>query len=894
MSGDITWCGRRLRRALLLVAGVVVLVAVSAAAAAGRTAASAVSLSLGDRIECQAAIEQVYWRHRSATARAGSATPPFSRAVPATLIRRKAEDAVRKSAALERYWGVTVTAAMLQAELRRMAAASKSPTVLRELLNALGNDPQRAAECLARPALADRLIRSNYASDDRFHEAVEAQARAELAAATPAAMQAMSGRYTQWEWRRGDRADAARGTLWLDDKTFDQRVKTLGATLGGRSGELAVGRLTGLREDDAHFYAAAVLEQDGEHVRVATVGWPKTPFDSWWADVRSGLPTELSTPAAQFELPPLAPDPSCRDDSWKPTAQLLDARYHHTAVWTGSEMIVFGGMSIVGTIYDDGSRYDPATDTWTLVSRVGAPSYRQAHVAVWTGKEMVIWGGRSDATGGRYDPVTDTWKPTGTIGAPSPRWDATVVWTGKEMLVWGGQGGGTLNTGGRYDPKADRWTAMATAPLAGRAYQAVVWTGKEMVVWGGYDGFIGRMYGDGARYNPATNTWKPVRDAGAPNARFYHTGVWTGKEMIVWGGINYPDYDLSGGRYNPATDTWKRTSLANAPSLRWMHAAVWTGKEMIVQGGTPVNATGGRYDPVADKWTPTSPVNAAVNGQGITAVWTGTEMIVWGGLDDDGVFHYDGARYDPRTDAWVRTGTMNVPRARGLHSAVWTGSEMMVWGGFAGDFTNSGGLYDPATDSWRPTTTVGAPAGRENAEAAWTGSEAIFWGGDPDGHGLGSGGRYDPASDSWELMSMVNAPTNRYGHTAVWTGKEYIVFGGVWGDNVAKRYDPESDVWRNATTTNAPGARDHHGAVWTGKEMVIWGGFINDGATPTGGRYDPALDRWRPTNVPQSPPTRMWPISAWTGTEAIFWGGHIYNGDYVNDGGRYNPVSDAW
>ena len=29
----------------------------------------------------------------------------------------------------------------------------------------------------------------------------------------------------------------------------------------------------------------------------------------------------------------------------------------------------------------------------------------------------------------------------------------------------------------------------------------------------------------------------------APNARYFHTAVWTGSEMIVWGGDNYPVYD---------------------------------------------------------------------------------------------------------------------------------------------------------------------------------------------------------------------------------------------------------------------------------------------------------------------------------------------------------------
>ena len=48
----------------------------------------------------------------------------------------------------------------------------------------------------------------------------------------------------------------------------------------------------------------------------------------------------------------------------------------------------------------------------------------------------------------------------------------------------------------------------------------------------------------------------------------YHTAVWTGTEMIVWGGINGSSYLNTGGRYNPGTDSWTATSTTNAPDAR--------------------------------------------------------------------------------------------------------------------------------------------------------------------------------------------------------------------------------------------------------------------------------------------------------------------------------------
>ena len=855
-------------------------------------AQSSSTFTLGERIACRTAVEKVYWQHRATTqSNAAASMVSFEESVPSAVIQRNAEDAVLKSAALERFWGVSITGSQLQAELDRMASNSKAPEVLAELFAAVGSDPQKAAECIARPLLVDRLMQTYYSSDERFHGALKARALSELSIGT---LSNSSGQYREIEWRRGRGTSTDPGVIQLSSADFDARAGELKHSLARPSGKSSFGGVR-LREDSDRFYAVSVLALEDSRLHIASVEWQKTPFETWWAGVREQLPMQTADSAFKYTLPLVAPNANCRDDSWKNTLQLLDPRYWHTAVWTGTEMIVWGGMSDVGTIYGDGSRYNPATDTWTPVSAKGAPSRRNAHSAVWTGREMVVFGGTGDRTGGRYNPVTDTWKPTSTTGAPTGQQYSSVVWTGKEMIVWGGILFSPVNTGGRYNPQTDTWAAMAPAPLAPRAYTPAVWSGTEMVVWAGYDVTIGQLYNDGARYNPTTNSWKKISTTSAPNARYWHTAVWTGSEMIVWGGVNYPTYDLSGGRYNPASDTWTPTSLSNPPSLRWLHAAAWTGKEMLIQGGSPGNATGGRYNPVTDSWTATNPTNAAVNGQGSTAVWTGREMIIWGGLDDDFVFHSDGARYNPNRDSWLRTSTMNVPAARGLHSALWTGSEMIVWGGFAGGFPNTGGRYDPATDSWKSTSTVGAPAGRENVAAVWTGTEAMYWGGDPDAYPRGTGGRYNPVTDSWKLITTTNAPIQRYAHTGVWTGTEFIIFGGVVWDDQGWRYNPAADSWKATSLTNSPGSRDHHVAEWTGNEMLVWGGLIYSLTSPVGSRYNPATDKWTPVATNEAPKTRIWAVDGWTGSEMIVWGGQdVSSGVALNDGGRYNPATNSW
>jgi hypothetical protein len=57
-----------------------------------------------------------------------------------------------------------------------------------------------------------------------------------------------------------------------------------------------------------------------------------------------------------------------------------------------------------------------------------------------------------------------------------------------------------------------------------------------MIVWGGQEN--GVPLNDGGRYNPNTNSWTATSLINVPDARFFHTAVWTGSEMIVWGGNN--------------------------------------------------------------------------------------------------------------------------------------------------------------------------------------------------------------------------------------------------------------------------------------------------------------------------------------------------------------------
>lgn len=367
---------------------------------------------------------------------------------------------------------------------------------------------------------------------------------------------------------------------------------------------------------------------------------------------RTALGRQLFLVCSFFFLP--ADFSPARADSWQQRSAVPGGRAAHSAVWTGRELIVWGG-GIDGSFLNTGARYVPSTDTWRPTTPYGAPSPRWFHAAVWTGHEMILWGGRANffphdhsSDGARYNPTTDTWTPMSTEGALTPRSQFAAVWTGAELIVWGGQteGGVELNDGARYDPETDIWSPISdTSGLEPRMEPTAIWTGEEMIVYGGMKFTGGQLsFGNGARYSPVSNTWRPLPSEGAPGSRTGHTAAWTGERMIIWGGREMPAYEVfnDGSIYNPGSDTWTPIPFSyDAPQARMYHAAVWTGSEMIIWGGhTDASGillnTGARYNPATGVWTSTTQDNAPgkrMFWRPDLGIWTGSGMLVCAGSD---------------------------------------------------------------------------------------------------------------------------------------------------------------------------------------------------------------------------------------------------------------------
>jgi hypothetical protein len=341
-------------------------------------------------------------------------------------------------------------------------------------------------------------------------------------------------------------------------------------------------------------------------------------------------------------------------------------------------------------------------ELWSTTTISNAPTARMSHTSVWTDDKMIVWGGQQYGgndvnTGGIYDMLSGSWVSTSISNAPEARELHKAVWTGSKMIIWGGVNFSTFNfpnIGGVFDPTLNTWnpTTSVNAP-SGRIYHTIVWTGDKMIVWGGSSPPYGET-DSGSIYNPVNNTWTNMSTVNAPTARDYHIAIWTGSKMIIWGGEIYGNVKVNtGGIYDPTQNSWTETSVVNAPAARIEHTAIWTGNKMIVWGGTATG--GGIYDPFTDTWTPVSDSNAPVNRYDHTAVWTSARMIIWGGLSIPNSYPLNsGGIYDPLTNLWSATTLANAPYPRVLHTAIWTGNKMIVWGGESENGPmNTGGIY---------------------------------------------------------------------------------------------------------------------------------------------------------------------------------------------------------
>lgn len=231
---------------------------------------------------------------------------------------------------------------------------------------------------------------------------------------------------------------------------------------------------------------------------------------------------------------------------------------------------------------------------------------------------------------------------------------------------------------------------LPAPPLDGRGDAAVVWTGAELVVWGGdveafNMGFPGgdRSYSDGAAFAPATGTWRRLSSSPLPDNGETPVGVMTGAGVVVVRGH-------STALWNAADDTWRE--LGNAPG-----PVTDLASNSVAAVSYSANAV---LDVETGEWRelPAPPIRL----ERPTTAWAERELIVVGGSPS--AFGPAGAiAYDPEDNEWRQLAPPpSALRAEAL-SADWDGGRVVVV-----NYDMTAVTYDPATDSWAELSSVPA------------------------------------------------------------------------------------------------------------------------------------------------------------------------------------------
>jgi hypothetical protein len=265
-------------------------------------------------------------------------------------------------------------------------------------------------------------------------------------------------------------------------------------------------------------------------------------------------------------------------ESWRRLAAApLSPRVGHSAVWTGSELLVWGGGPPGGRPKADGAAYDPARDRWRRLPPAPLAG-RSGHAAVWTGTELLVWGGSRPARAGRsevaladgaaYRPATQAWHAI----TKAPLSGDTAVWTGTELLAFGRVAAGPEPRlgGAAYDPRTGSWRRLATSPLPAGNEFSVVLAGARLAA---------STYRDSERachgglYDLAAGSWRTI-GACPLLPIMYPQPVWTGSRIVLltWGTEwfdggevdPWPERVYTNGVYDPATDSWSRPAARPA------------------------------------------------------------------------------------------------------------------------------------------------------------------------------------------------------------------------------------------------------------------------------------------------------------------------------------------
>ncbi|MBP9707343.1 MAG: hypothetical protein KBD78_06830 [Oligoflexales bacterium] len=326
---------------------------------------------------------------------------------------------------------------------------------------------------------------------------------------------------------------------------------------------------------------------------------------------------------------------------WLETPSIgLEARHHVGAALRESPdnkklAFLWGGCSSTSDIpefcsknYHDGMLLEFDTKSHdikkSVVSERGAPSARAKPFIFWAdqnapapfAEKFVVFGGclfqdwsckESYHDLYTYDLINNSWKQI-PINIPEyleQRINAKYLWTGAQLVVFGGTNldeslfyndGAILSW--NFKTNEFEWKPLvptADLNMSPRKDHSLTFTGAELIVWGGCGPLIigCKALNDGFAFNPTTNIWRRLTTQSAPSPRSFHSAVWNGQHLIIWGGMSHNSLLNNGSLYDPLKDSWEALSsvMPGLEAGRMQHSALWSQEiqTMLVFGGLGTN-----------------------------------------------------------------------------------------------------------------------------------------------------------------------------------------------------------------------------------------------------------------------------------------------------------------
>ncbi|MCI0679448.1 MAG: hypothetical protein L0Z63_10460 [Actinobacteria bacterium] len=319
------------------------------------------------------------------------------------------------------------------------------------------------------------------------------------------------------------------------------------------------------------------------------------------------------------------------------------------------------------------------------------------------------------------------------------------------------------------------FVATEVTPIDPGPHQAfghsVVWTGSEVIVWGGHTTDLSRPINDGAAFNPGTGQWRTI--AAPPiGGMTWHFAAWSGTEMLVVGASG-------AAAYNPRDDSWRMLTdpplEIPRPDDRFASRSeyAWSGSHIYVW--SPISDELTRFDLAGDEWEVMEGPGLDVDQAKILA--DGKRLLVFG-------TRWPGSSVGPATtellsaeyiaDAWHRLplidfATNQAGNIADPGTAIFVRDSILVWGDpssspGAARLLRTDGTWDtapppPIDENLLHPRPIPLDDGRVLALSE--GGQAAIW---------------EPDLNAWTPVGIL--PGILGAREAVWTGHEVIAPGG--------------------------------------------------------------------------------------------------------------------